>query len=139
MSEGNAETVRTFHRLAWSDGDLAAARALLADDLVDHNALAFPGRAPGADGLLQVVGMIRAACPDLRRDIVQQVVEGDRVATCFVDRGTHRGDLMGIPATGRSIAVAGINVETVRDGRIAEVRHAEDLLGLMRQVGALPA
>jgi steroid delta-isomerase-like uncharacterized protein len=139
MPESTAGTVRRFHRLAWSDGDLTAARSLLADDLVDHDPLAFPGRARGADGLLQVVAMIRAAFPDLRREIVDQVVDGDRVATCFVDRGTHRGDLMGIPASGRSIAIAGINVETVRAGRIAEVRHAEDLLGLMRQLGELPS
>jgi steroid delta-isomerase-like uncharacterized protein len=128
------ETVRRFHELAWSDGDLDGARALLADDLVDHNAMAFPGRLPGADGLLQVVAMIRAACPDLQRTIVHQFADGPAVATCFVDRGTHRGELMGVAPTARAITVSGINVETVRDGRIAEVWHAEDLLGLMRQL-----
>lgn len=134
---GNAEIVRTFHRLAWGEGDLDRARALLADELVDHDALPFPGRLAGADGLLQVVSMIRAAFPDLERTIVDQVVEGDRVATAFTDRGTHQGELMGLAPTGRPIEVTGINIETLRDGRIVETRHAEDLLGLMRQLGAI--
>jgi steroid delta-isomerase-like uncharacterized protein len=132
------ETVQRFHQLAWSEGALGEARALLADDLVDHDALEFPGRAPGADGLLQVVAMIRAAMPDLQRTIEQQITEGDRVVTRFRDHGTHEGELMGIPPTGRPVTLSGINIETVRDGRIAEVWHVEDLLGLMRQVGVVP-
>jgi steroid delta-isomerase-like uncharacterized protein len=132
------ETVQRFHQLAWTEGALDEARGLLADDLVDHDPLEFPGRAPGADGLLQVVAMIRAAMPDLQRTIEQQITEGDRVVTRFRDHGTHEGELMGIPPTGRPVTLSGINIETVRDGRIAEVWHVEDLLGLMRQLGVVP-
>jgi steroid delta-isomerase-like uncharacterized protein len=136
VSEVNREVVRRFHEAAWTRGDLAVAGALLAADLVDHDALAFPGRAPGAEGLLQVVAMVRAALPDLRRELHEQVCEGDRVVTRFTDRGTHRGALLGVPPTGRVVAVRGINVERVRDGRIAELWHVEDLLGLLQQIGA---
>lgn len=139
MPHDAVDTVRTFHQLAWSAGDLRTARTLLSDVLVDHNPLAFPGRLAGADGLLQVVAAIRSAFPDLQRTVEQQLCDGDRVVTCFTDRGTHTGELLGIPPTGTSIAVFGINVETVRDGRIAELWHAEDLLGLMRSLGAAPA
>jgi steroid delta-isomerase-like uncharacterized protein len=131
--------VARFHELAWSEGDVEGARDLLAGDVVDHAPLAFPGRAAGADGLLQVVGMVRAAIPDLHRSIEQQVAEGDRVVTHFRDRGTHTGALMGIPPTGRAVEVEGINIERVRDGRIAEIWHVEDMLGLMRALGAVPA
>jgi len=54
-------------------------------------------------------------------------------------RGPHRGDLFGIAATGRRIRVAGINIERVVDGRIAEIWHAEDIAGLMAQIGSAAA
>ena len=110
-----------------------------AEDLVDHNALQVPGREPGAAGLLQVVGMIRGALPDLRRTIDDAISEGDRVVVRFTDRGTHRGELMGIPPTGRAVTVEGINIARVAEGRIQELWHIEDLLGLMQQLGAVPA
>jgi len=132
------ETVRAFNRLAWTEGRLDEARELLAPDLVDHDALPFPGREPGAAGLLQVVAMIRAAIPDLSRDVDEEHADGDRVVTSFTDHGTHAGDLFGIPATARAVSVRGINLCRVRDGRIAEIRHVEDLLGLLRQLGAIP-
>jgi predicted ester cyclase len=65
-------------------------------------------------------------------------VDGDLVATSFTDRGTHRGELLGLPATGREVTVRGINIERVRDGRIVETWHVEDIAGLMAQVGASP-
>ena len=137
MDHDAAAMVRSFHSLAWTEGDLEAARRVLHDELVDHNPMGFPGRRPGADGLLQVVAAVRAGIPDLERTIEGQVADGDRVATWFTDRGTHTAELMGVPPSGARVEVFGMNVETVRDGRIAEVWHAEDLLGLMRQIGAL--
>lgn len=102
MSKENKQLVRRFHELAWTAGDLEAARELLADDLVDHNPLSFPGRASGAAGLLDVVTMIRSALPDLTRTVETQVAEDERVVTRFTDRGTHdAGELMGIPASGK--------------------------------------
>jgi steroid delta-isomerase-like uncharacterized protein len=134
----NKELVRRFYATVWSEGRLEAAGDFLADDLIDHDALAFAGRAPGAAGLAQVIAMIRAALPDLRRTIEQQIAEGDRVVTRFTDRGTHRGELLGIPATGRAVTVSGINIDLIRDGKIAEIWHVEDLLGLLGQFGAIP-
>jgi steroid delta-isomerase-like uncharacterized protein len=129
------EIVAAFHRLAWNEGRLDQARALLDPGLVDHDPIAFPGRRPGAEGLLQVVGMIRGALPDIRRDVDVQFADGSRVVTAFTDRGTHYGDLLGVSPTGREVAVRGINIASVCDGRITELRHVEDLLGLMRQIG----
>lgn len=126
---------RLFHDTAWSNGRIEEAEALLAPDLVDHDPLDFPGRQAGAAGLLQVVGMIRAAIPDLRRDVEDQIAEGDTVVTRFVDRGTHLGELLGHPASGRPLAVRGINIEVVRDDRIQEVWHLEDIAGLVAQLG----
>lgn len=134
VDEDPRTVVSRFIELAWNGGRLDEASACLAPDLVDHDALEFPGRASGAQGLLQVIGMIRAALPDLERRVELQVADGDTVATRFVDEGTHGGELMGVPATGRRVSVRGINIERVRDGRIAEVWHVEDIAGLMAQL-----
>ena len=132
------EVVRRFIDEAWNAGRLDTASELLAPDLVDHDAAPFPGREKGSAGLLQVVTMIRAGVPDLQRHVDTQIVDGDTVVTSFTDRGAHRGDLFGVPATGRPVVVRGINIERVRDGRITEIWHVEDLFGLMAQIGALP-
>jgi len=130
--------VREFHDAAWTRGAMDEASSLLSPELVDHDPLDFPGRLTGAQGLLQVVGMIRAAIPDLRRDVLDQVAEGERVVTRFVDRGTHMGDLLGHPASGRVVNVRGINIEVVSDNKIHEVWHLEDLAGLIAQIAPSP-
>ena len=138
MSEQNKQVVAQFDELVWSQGRLDSARELLAPDLIDHQPMPFPGREPGAAGLLQVVQIVRAGLPDLKRIVHAQIAEGDLVVTRFTDRGTHRGTLMGLPPSGRELAVDGINVARVQNGRITEVWHVEDLLGMMRQLGAIP-
>jgi steroid delta-isomerase-like uncharacterized protein len=134
----HAAIVRRFYEAVWTEGRLETASAFLANDLIDHNALQFPGRADGAAGLLQVVAMIRSALPDLTRTVEDQVEQGDRVATRFIDQGTHRGELLGVAPTGRVIRLEGINIERVLDGRIVEVWHVEDLFGLLQQIGPRP-
>jgi steroid delta-isomerase-like uncharacterized protein len=130
------DVVQQFYDLAWNQGRLNDAAELLAPDLADHDPAPLPPGSPtGAAALLAVVGMIRAGVGDLARTIELQVADGDLVATRFRDRGTHSGDLLGIPATGRTIDVTGINIERVRDGRIVELWHVEDIAGLMAQIG----
>ena len=133
-----AAVVNGFIDEAWNSGRLDSAAHLLDENLIDHDPAQFPGRAPGRDGLLQVAAMIRAAIPDLRRTVDMQIVDGDRVVTSFIDTGKHSGELFGVPATGRNVAVRGINIERVVDGRITEIWHVEDLFGLMAQIGPLP-
>ncbi len=130
------DVVRRFYTLAWNDGSLDEADALLDPNLVDHDPLPVPDAPSGAAGLLHLIGLIRSGLPDLSRTVEMQVAQGDLVATRFVDEGTHRGELFGIPATGRRIRVVGINIERVVDGRIAELWHVEDIAGLMAQIGA---
>ena len=79
----------------------------------------------------------RAGLPDLELVLEGLVAEGDRVASRFVLRGTHAGPFLGIPATGRRVAVAGIAVDRLAAGRLAESWVSLDGLGLVRQVGAL--
>ena len=75
----------------------------------------------------------------LRVTIEHQFTEGDFVATRFTARGTHDGEIMGVPPTGREIAFTGIAISRVREGKIVEEWEVSDVLGLPRQIGGLPA
>ena len=83
--------------------------------------------------------MFRAALPDWRSEVVQLVAEDDIVVERFHASGTHDGELMGVPATGRTLVLRGINVFRVDGDQIAERWGQLDQLGLLRQLGVIPA
>ena len=80
-----------------------------------------------------------AGFPDMSHTIDETIVAGDRVVTRFTLRGSHTAPFMGIPATGRSITVTAIVILTVADGRVVHLRATFDQLGLLRQLGVVPA
>lgn len=79
----------------------------------------------------------RDAFPDLRVSVVEQVAEGDNVATSWIARGTHRGMINGIPPTGRVVTVKGVNHDLVKDGRIKTSKTSFDTWELMVQLGVV--
>jgi predicted ester cyclase len=81
----------------------------------------------------------RRAFPDARSTVEEQVAEADTVVTRWRARGTHRGELGPIPPTGRDFEMEGVTIERIAAGKIAEVWVARDELGLLRQLGLLPA
>jgi steroid delta-isomerase-like uncharacterized protein len=91
------------------------------------------------DGHKQVLAGFRAAFPDLKIAVEHQVVEGDRVANHIVVSGTHQGPFNGLPATGKTIRISGNNLMRFENGRIAELWGHLDAVGLMTQLGAIPA
>ncbi len=138
MSErDNAAIVRRFVDEYQTHGDERAFAELLAPDVLDHSRP--PGIAPGAEGVRQQFDGFRAAFPDFRVTVLDQVCEDDKVVTRKVLRGTHMGDLMGIPATGREVEIQVIDIVRVQDGRIVEHWNVVDRLGLMEQLGVLGA
>jgi steroid delta-isomerase-like uncharacterized protein len=110
---------------------------LVALDFVEQNPL--PGQGPGRAGLRDVLAGMNAAFPDIRWDVRDTVVEGDRVATLSFWSGTHRGDFMGVPATGRSVTVEAWTLDRYTGGQLAESRIIMDVVGLLTQLGVLPA
>jgi steroid delta-isomerase-like uncharacterized protein len=135
-AEENKELVRRY--LAAVDRrDEATLDAVLAPEYRYH----VPGQPAPLDraGLRAFVAAFQAAFPDLTHTVEDQVAEGDRVATRSTNRGTHRGELMGMPPTGRRFAGAGINVVRIVDGRIAEEWVVFDALGMLQQLGVFPA
>jgi steroid delta-isomerase-like uncharacterized protein len=79
-----------------------------------------------------------SAFPDFRHDIVDLVAEGDKVAVRFNVTGTHKGDLQGIPPTGKKVSFGAMDFITLMDGKIVEDWLSVDMMGLMQQIGAIP-
>ena len=78
------------------------------------------------------------ASPDLRREAEEIVIQGNSAALSWILTGTHRGSLMNIPATGRSVRVRGVSMMTMADGRIKRTCRVWDLAGMLRAFGLLP-
>jgi steroid delta-isomerase-like uncharacterized protein len=122
----------------YGEGKLETADEIVADDFVGHDpALPEPIRGPA--GVKQAAGGYRAAFPDLRITIETQLAEGDLVVSRWTARGTHQGELFGIAATGKQATVTGISLDRISNGKIVEDWTNWDTLGLLQQLGAVPA
>jgi len=95
-------------------------------------------RAPGLEGLKDILRTMRSAFPDLDFSIKEQIAEGDKVASRFEWTGTHEREFLGVPATGRHVRVWGIVMDRLEAGRIRDTRIIMDSLGLMMQLGVFP-
>jgi steroid delta-isomerase-like uncharacterized protein len=133
-TQDNKALVLQFVEEFWNRGNRAAADELMTPDATIHEP-------PVGDvaGLKAFNAMFRAAFPDWHSTAEELVAEGDTVAERWTGRGTHRGELHGIPPTGRQVAVPGVVFYRVRDGKIAEFRGQFDQLSLLQQLGVAPA
>lgn len=93
----------------------------------------------GLPGYLTAIEVMRGGFPDIQWTLEELIVEGEKIAARYTMRGTHEGTFVGVPATGRRIAVQAMNFYVVVDGKIVFERGQPDLLGLMQQIGAVPA
>jgi steroid delta-isomerase-like uncharacterized protein len=126
---------RTYDRL--NAGDIDGFGDLLADDFVEHEV--SPGLEPTKEGVKDFFRMYLAAFPDLRMEPEDVLPSGDKVIARTRGTGTHRGDFMGLPATGRSIDVELIDIMRFRDdGLVQEHWGVFDALTMMQQLGAIP-
>jgi predicted ester cyclase len=120
-------------------GDTAVADGVLAEDYLDHN---IPGvGAGGRRELVAAVLAVRAAFPDIAPTLGPTLAEGDLVAVRVEAHGTHTGAPFppGIPASGKSITWKEVHIFRCADGRIAEHWGVFDMLGILQQLGAIPA
>jgi predicted ester cyclase len=135
-AEESKALVRRFVDEVISRGNLAALDDLVGPDYVYHG----PGMVVrGPAGLRGLMGMLRGGFPDWAEAVEDVVAEGDRVAFRVTGSGTHRGDFMGIPPSGARVAIMGIDLVRVAGGRIAEHWANFDQLGMLQQIGAVPA
>ena len=93
---------------------------------------------PGMSALREAFPMLKTAFPDIRIELQQQLVEGNRVASHWILTGTHLGTFFGIEATGRAVKYQNIGIATVVDGSIVQYNAESGWLAVLRQIGALP-
>ena len=135
--EENKAVARRFVEEAINRRDLDVLEEIFAAEFVDHTAV--PGQAPGVEGLKQFFAMMDAGLPDFRATVEDVVAEADRVAVRFTLRGTHSGDFMDVPLTGKQVRMPGLDILRVENGKITELWGQEDVFGLMQQLGAMPS
>ncbi|KQY10063.1 hypothetical protein ASD37_06880 [Mycobacterium sp. Root135] len=134
---GPADVVRRNVEAVQNGGDFAVFDEIFADDFVDHTPQ--QGVPADKDGVRMLYTGLRAAFADFHAEIHWQTVEDDEVTTFKTYHGTHAGDFLGVPATGRKIQFDTIDVFRVRDGRLVDHWRIADLLGLLIQLGRLSA
>ena len=137
MSGKNKEIIQAFIEDVVNRGRVERANDLVKEDFIELDPL--PGQAQGREGLKAVILGLRSSFPDMHWTVKEMVTEGEKVVTRFVWTGTHRGAFLGIPATGRSVEVKGVVIDRLEDGRMADSRMLMDTMGLMQQLGVIPA
>ena len=121
-----------------NQGDIDGFAALLADDFVEHEET--PGFPPTKEGVLEFFRMYRAAFPDLHMDTEDVLASGDKTVARVRATGTHRGELMGIPPTGKHVDVQLIDIMKFDDaGSVREHWGVIDTMSMMQQLGVVPA
>jgi steroid delta-isomerase-like uncharacterized protein len=134
--EANKRQARAGYQ-AMNEGKVEVMDQALAPNYVLHTA-ATPEQGT-REAVKQGFVAIRSAFPDWRFLVEDQVAEGDKVVTRWTARGTHKGEFNGIPPTGKEMTMAGITFVRMQDGVITDEWVQMDTLGMLQQLGAIPA
>ena len=137
MSEQYKTAARNFIEKGLNRRDLTAFDNYFSPKLTDH-ALP-PGLPPGLEGRKMFASALLSAFPDLQVEVQDLVADGEKLVTRYTVHGTHNGELMGIPPTGKQISVGGIAIDRFENGQSVEHWEVIDQLGLMQQLGIIPA
>ena len=136
--EENKALVRRFNTEAFDEGDLSAAQRYLAPDFLNH----VSGKR-GIEDMQRIIRYVRAAFPDGRQEVDQEVAEGDLVVQLITSTGTHTGEILHMPwgpvaPTGRPVSWQSVRIYRIVGGKIAEHWAVRDDLRMLLQLGALP-
>ena len=131
----NKELVQRFNEEVFNQHNKAAMDELIADEAVEHDPL--PGLSNDKAGAVATIEQILAAFPDMKAEVHQLVASGDQVAVRATFRGTHEGEFMGVPPTGKSVEVGSIDIVRVKDGKFVEHWGIFDAAGMMMQLGVI--
>ena len=134
--ENNKALVRRFYEEVFNQRNLAVVDEICTSDHQFHNP---PTTLHGREEFKQLLSLYLTAFPDARFTVEDEIAEGDRVASRYTFRGTHQVALMGIPPTGKQVTVTGIIMNRIAGGKSAEGWLNFDALGLLQQLGVVPA
>jgi steroid delta-isomerase-like uncharacterized protein len=138
MTDANKQVARRLMEEIFGSGHMEVADELVTPDCLGHDP-ALPEPTRGPEGLKMAAMGYRAGFPDLRISVDDQCAEGNLVCTRWTAIGTHTGEFWGTGPTGKQATVTGITIDRIEDGRIAESWTNWDTLGLMQQLGIVPA
>lgn len=140
MVETGITVCRRWFEEVWNEGREDLMPLLAAADVVAHGIAGPDDVAYGLEaGFKPMYRTLRGAFPDIHFTVDEVIGSGEMVALRWSVRGTHRGDELGMPATGKSVAFTGMTFARVVDGKIVEGWNNWDMMGLMNQIGAATA
>jgi steroid delta-isomerase-like uncharacterized protein len=132
----NQAIARRVFEEVFNAGNLDLIDTLASPDVVIHYGSAEPTR--GLEAYKRAFSASQPIFPDMHFTIEDLIAEGDRVVTRWTMRATHRGEYLGIAATGRQVTETGVSIYRIVDGKVVEGWVSSDDLGVMQQLGALP-
>jgi len=139
VSEENKNKARRLVEEAFGQGKLEIVDEVLDPNFVCYDPNSEAGEIRGADTIRQEIEYFRNAVPDLTYSVIDQVAEGNKVVTRYTASGTHQGEFFGVAPTGKRIEMSGIQIDRFGEsGKMVEEWPEYDLLGAMRQMGAVP-
>src|SRR5215211_5169347 len=138
MSVVNKAAARRLYEEAFAQGKTEVVDEVLRPDFVCHDPNSETGEIRGAETIKREIEYFRNAVPDLFWRVEDQVAEGDKVTTRYSIGDTHQGEIFGIPGSGKRVEVSGINIDRFEGGKLVEEWASYDLLGGLRQIGAIP-
>ena len=136
MSESNKTVIRRLFEEVWNKGNLPVADELFAQNYSHHDS-STPEFGRGPESEKKRATLYRTAFPDVRLTIEDIIAEGETVTARWSCKGTHKGDLSGIAATGKQFTISGISVTRFASGKMVEAWVNWDALGLMQQLGVV--
>ena len=134
-TELNKNIVRRYYEEVHNLGKQDLLKEIAVEDYVEHNP--FPGHGQGLAGFYQRVETLQNAF-HMNFTVEDMIAEGDKVVVRWTNHSVHHGPFMGIPATGKSATVSGIDIHLLRNGKLAEHWDVVDTLSLLQQLGAIP-
>lgn len=136
-TEQNKALIRHIVEEIFNQGNMSRADEFLATNFVEHEELP-PGISRDREGVKQLTTMLRSAFPDFKATIDDIVAEGDKVVIRQTWSGTHKGEFMGVPPTGKSVSFGVIDIVRIAGGKCVEHWGQMDSMGMMQQLGAIP-
>jgi steroid delta-isomerase-like uncharacterized protein len=133
--EAHKTLVRRYYQEVLNAGNVGLLDELAVPDYDEHSP--FPGQPNGIEGLKARVGAILASFRPVFA-LRELIAEGDTVVAYWTNTGKHQGEFMGIPPSGRTVTISGVDVHRLRDGRMAEHWHVIEELQMLQQLGVIP-
>ncbi len=137
MLDANVALIYRWFEEVWNQGREEAIDEMFAVDGIAHGLGEAGVDVVGPAGYKPFFEKLRGAFPEFELTIEDTIAAGDKVAARWTVRVVHRGDHLGIPATGNEATVSGMSIIRIGDGKIVEAWNNWDILGLMQQIGAL--